>query len=147
MFEAFDSSKLLVFIKDAMSTQRTGIVPLADPVFDTFGVEEVLRMAIEPCDVLLLLEIRPAYDAFLFTMIEPILESEFANTIDKRYLLVIAIEPINIQEQVVMHVLFQNETVIDDHEDSEQTQDEHAHEQEVVAELLILELLDFFLFL
>ena len=130
-----------------MSTQRTGIVPLANPVFDTFGVEEVLCMAIKPCDVLLLLEIRPAYYALLFAMIKPVLESEFSNTIDERYLLIVAVEPINIQEEVMVHVLFQNEAIINDHEDSEQAQYKHAHEQEVVAELLILELLNFFLFL
>ena len=66
-----------------MSTERTGVVALADPVLYTFGMEEVLRMTIQPGDVLLLLEILPAYDALLLTMVETILESEFSNAIDE----------------------------------------------------------------
>ena len=83
MSEAFNRSELLVFVKDAMSTEWTGVVALADPVLYTFGVEEVLRMTIQPGDVLLLLEILPAYDALLLTMVESIFESEFSNTIDE----------------------------------------------------------------
>ena len=62
-------------------------------------------------------------------------------------MLAVTIIPVDIQEEVVVHIFFQNQTIVDNHKDPEQTQNEHAHEQEVVAELLIFEFLYFFLFL
>ena len=62
-------------------------------------------------------------------------------------MLAVTIIPVDIQEQIMMHIFFQDQAIVDDHKDSEQAQDEHAHEQEVVAELLILEFLYFLLLL
>jgi len=96
--DAFNGAKLSAFIVDPVSAERTRVVALLDPVLDALCVEEVLLVAVEASDVLFVLEVLPANDAFFFTMEEPSPKLEFAYTSKYRNLMVEVLKPIYIHE-------------------------------------------------
>lgn len=128
MPKAFKSAELLILIKDPVSAKRARVVALLNPVFDTFRMEEVLGMAVQSSDVLLLLEVLPADDAFFFTVVEASSEFEFADAAEHRNLVVVVLESVHIKEKVMMYDFLKYQQPIDDHKDAKETQHEHAHE-------------------
>jgi hypothetical protein len=56
---------------------------------------------------------------------------------------VVVLESVNIKKQVVVYYFLKYKQAIDDYEDSKEAQDKHAHEEKVVAQLLVLELCNF----
>lgn len=91
-------------------------------------MEEVLGMAVQSSDVLLLLEVLPADDAFFFTVVEASSEFEFADAAEHRNLVVVVLESVNIKEKVMVYDFLKYQQAIDDHKDAKETQNEHAHE-------------------
>lgn len=128
MPKAFKSAELLILIKDPVSAKRARVVALLNPVFDAFRMEEVLSMAVQASDVLLLLEILPTDDAFFFTVVEASSEFEFADAAEHRNLVVVVLESVDIKEKVMMYDFLKYQQAIDDHKDAKETQNEHAHE-------------------
>ena len=95
-----------------MPTQRTRIVTLSDPVLDALCVEEMLLVAIEPSDELLVFEVFPADDTLLLPMIEssPILK--LADSSEHKCLIVHILKPVNVDEHVVLYNLLHYEQAV-----------------------------------
>ena len=59
-----------LLVNDRLSAERTRIIAFFYPVFNAFGVEEVLVVAIQDADVLLVPENIPANDAVFLVVVE-----------------------------------------------------------------------------
>lgn len=111
---------------------------MLDPVLYAFGVEKMLFMAVESRDKLLILEVRPANNALLLSMVEASAVLELVDGPEDEDLVVVVLEPVDIDEHVVLNDLFEDHDAIYNHKEPNHTQHQHHHVQEVLSELKLL---------